>query len=289
MPSATRKTEPEQVINTTTVLVLVVIGFLLYGCSKLVDSPDATTESATPERTISMPYLRGLETIEAWGSMQDAGIDWVEDRGPDRVFHDLSYLHRDVETYDWKVWSTFPKPGVELEPGQTITVFALEDQEYDFFKLHRRMPKTGWKFQQRIGGYWGDRMAGIASLSEPRFVTGLAPATATREPDQAGPRTSRLPRRSDPSVETKLERYLRNHLKESDGYDQFMGTIPRPGQKLRPGQQVIVLFRPDPEIYPEVYGLPDPADNYDWDVYVDTDDDDDDGNIPGWLCPTRFC
>lgn len=263
--------------------------FGIFAAALVYDANDQDIQTLIPgSEPMVMPKLRGMEVIYAAGELEDVGVDWVTDEGPDSILHDLSYLHREVDDpWGWKIWSTVPKAGTVLEPGQEITVFALENREFGFFKNNPRMPETGWKFQKTVPGIWDGPMANIGSLTVERYVTNMAPAGARTEPDPSEPSRTDLPRRLDPSIEPKLERYLRNRLKRADGYDQFMGTIPPAGKKLRPGRAIIVLYRPEPEPEREAYPPGGVYDN-DFYVYVD-DDDDDDWNVPGWLCPTRFC
>lgn len=270
--------------------ILATTPFIVATLTACVATSDATpTADPTPTTPpIVMPDIVGLGAIDAWGALDDAGIDWIEDHGENDVFRDLSVLHRDVETYDWTIHTTIPRAGTSLEPGDTVIGFALETREYEFFERNPVMPKTGWKVDERISGYWGDEMADIVSLSDKRYIHSRTPADADRtttwpEPD------SGLPRAQDPSVEPRWERRVRARLAEAPGFDLFVGTIPAVGEPLRPGQAIVVLYRPtrksQPEVYPEIEQETPPP----FVPIPDGDDDDDDFNFPGWLCPTRFC
>jgi hypothetical protein len=297
MPSTTRTTPaanagPKQVSNLTAALVLMALVALFGACNDSEAATDVEPEGPPAEPALVMPDLRGLSHRDADDVLRDAGIDWARGYGfgdDHTVFHDLSYLHRETRWDGWKVWSTVPAAGHELAVGDVITAFSLLEDEWAFFDRHERMPRSGWRLHEELS-VWGDEdpLHDVETLSEFRFVPQLTPRSATPKPDWADPPSSGLPRRLDPSIEPRRERQLRNRLKEAGEWEQFVTTSPRPGQRLRPGQAIVVLVRPRPDSYPEVYGLPDPYE-MDWDVYVDSDDDDDDGNIPGWLCPTRFC
>lgn len=299
MPSTTRPAtppskmeKPKRVSNLTAALVLVAIIGIFGACDGSEPTAGLQPDGPAPEPALVMPDLRGLSHRDADDELREAGIDWARGYGfgdDHTVFHDLSYLHRDTEWDRWKVWSTVPVAGTELEVGEEITAFSLTDDEWAFFDRHKRMPKTRWKFHERMSYPWNDSepLENVESLVENRFVPHLTPAEAEHEGDHANPPTSGLPRRLDPSIEPKRERELRNRLREAYRYEQFVGTVPRAGARLRPGQSIVVMVRPDPESWPKVYGLADPY-AVDWNAYVDTDDDDD-WNVPGWLCPTRFC
>ena len=66
------------------------------------------------------------------------------------------------------------------------------------------------------------------------------------------------------------------------------GQVPKAGEELRPGQLMVVYVveKPKPKPKPtsdapiEIPDVPDVPDYNDDDVNV---------NVPGWLCPTRFC
>lgn len=235
-----------------------------------------------------MPNLRGLETIDAYSTMVDSGLEWVEDRADDETFADLSVLHRDVETYDWRVVRTVPAAGTEIEPGQDVVAFALPDDEFAFYRRHDTMPRPGMQAGERPILHTESPLASMGELVEYRFAQGTEPPSALRTRTWP-PRTAPLPRFLDPSVEPRAERQRRAALAEADDADLFVGTIPRVGAPLRPGRMIVILVRPRPEAPPLPAG-PD-GDSGDSDIYIypPDDDDDDDFNVPGWLCPTRFC
>ena len=270
--------------------ILLVMAGLIYAGYLAIPSGNPTT--AAESKVIVMPMLNGLSAWEAVDVLGSSGIDWVETTGEGSDFHDLSYLHRDTGE-QWKVWSTIPHAGHELEPGEEITMFALPFSEYRFFRENRRMPKAPWRPGTGTGGYW-EEFSTLYHLAVKRFDPNFTPKRAPRPVDDAAPSRTGLPHHIDLSHEPRSERRLRNGLREARRSDLFVTTIPKPGRKLRPGQSIVVLYRPRPAEHPELYpnwSPPTQDEPDDWDVYIspDWDDDDDDWDVPGWLCPTRFC
>lgn len=239
-------------------------------------STGASTEEEEPAAE-PMPDLVGVRLDKANSRMYrlEEHHDGVEE-------WDLSPRDRSVwEPANWKVAQTVPAAGAPMDPQGTVYLFYLRPAELRWFDQHPRMPR----FDRRI---LTERLVRrralfgpVRELIEYRYPDGRAPRYETRayrSPDD-GPDL-----RPDPSKEPASEWRPRQRLKEASEYGTLaLSSLPPPGTRLRTGQLLTLLVVEKPEPPPEPYS----TDNDDY--YYYDDDGDDDFNVPGWLCPTRFC
>jgi hypothetical protein len=119
-------------------------------------------------------------------------------------------------------------------------------------------------------------LAGLRELVLLRYAKGKAPKDAPNADERPGRRDG---------YEPPDELAARAGMKEAYSFDsKVVGSIPQAGQEVRPGRFVVVTVEREKQ--------PDPPRGSDGDsvpIPRLPDDDDDDVNIPGWLCPTRFC
>jgi hypothetical protein len=194
---------------------------------------------------------------------------------------DLSPRDRSVwADENWTVALTEPAAGEPLHPGTTVYLFYLRTNEWRWFDRHPTMP--GFHRRTPTDRLVGERglFAPVSELIEFRYPKGRAPRGSWRadRPDDEGP-----PLEPDPSKEPNSEWRPRQRLTEASNYGTLaVGSLPRRRQQLRTGQLLTLL----------VVEKPTPPASGDDGVYLDYDgggDGDDDWNVPGWLCPTRFC
>ncbi|GAA1741114.1 hypothetical protein [Microbacterium paludicola] len=142
-----------------------------------------------------------------------------------------------------------PEAGIPLEHPVSVRVGFLRNEEYRWFLAHPTMPAI--PVDSRASDHTGDEgvLHDVEELVEFQW-----------HPEH-DPGTGRKP-------------YGTSEL--------VVDTIPAAGEPLAMGQAIIVRVRDEPAPAPA------PPSETDVDVHVDTDDDDD-FNVPGWLCPTRFC
>lgn len=261
-----------------------VVLFVLLGAWALVSpSSEAETDGPAAEQLL-MPDLASLSIDQAWEAMDEAKIGWIGDD----VFHDLSARHRTNVAGDWRVAQQYPSAGTPVDVGSAIAGWALKEPEYQFFNDHPRMPRSGWRPGQVVSANESKALRGLADLVELRFEQGRTPQSATKT-SRWPSRTARVPALLDPSIEPRAERRARERLATARTGNLFVRTIPSTGASLRPGQFITIVVRPQPQDHPELYAPPPAPSDEDDDYYVYLDDDDDDFNVPGWLCPTRFC
>ena len=261
-----------------TLVVLAIVAAVIFGGN---DDEDVPKE---PEVITSapMPDVIGMKARKA----EEFFDDWTyEGPGPDNYsYESVDYSALDRWSDDnWVIVDTNPRPGGNVGEDTEVRFFTLRRSEIHWFKQHPRMPgiargvATG-KVLGRKGPF-----VGIRGLVVLRYAKGQAPAYAYR-----GERLVRHPERGvahDPRVEPVREREPRDSLKEADSYDTLtVGTLPRHGKRLRLGRVMTLTVRDKPEEPAPGAGSGDfpglPGGYY---------DDDDDFNVPGWLCPTRFC
>ncbi|MFI7280734.1 hypothetical protein ACIBOV_10755 [Micromonospora chersina] len=119
----------------------------------------------------------------------------------------------------------------------------------------------------------GGPLAGLQELVLLRYAKGMAPLYALTADE---PTCSKY--RNEPSEEVAA----REGLKQAYSISIVAGTIPAAGQLVRPGRLIVVLVRDEEQ-------RPTGSDGGNLPVPPRPDNDDDDVDIPGWLCPTRFC
>lgn len=262
----------------TLVLLAIVAAVILGGNDDEEVPKEPEVISSAP-----MPDLIGMKAREA----EEFFDEWTyEGPGPDNYsYESVDYSALDRWSDDnWVVVDTNPRPGDSVGENTEVRFFTLKRSEIRWFKKNSRMPAIDSGVATRkVLGRRGP-FAGVRGLIVLRYTKGEAPKYAWR-----GERLVRRPERgvaNDPRVESAREREPRDSLKEADTYDTLsVGTLPRHGSRLRLGRVMTVTVRDKPEEPAPASGSGDwpdlPGGSY--------GDDDDDFNVPGWICPTRFC
>jgi hypothetical protein len=207
-----------------------------------------------------MPSLTGVRLPDAEAQLPGGVETSHEDRSPRgrSVF---------VKS-NWTVVETEPATGEPVAPGQRVHLFVLKNEEAAWFAEHPTMPKikTGTDGLHLTGD--GEPFDGIWELIEYRYPKGRAPKDADNADENVK------------GWEPAEEKTARAGLKTVYGsFGLVVGTIPTPRQKVRPGRLIVITMRDKPR--GRTSGstkLPNHSDG-----------DDDDVNVPGWICPTRFC
>lgn len=247
-------------------LAAVILGVHVYPTGTTAPAPVTTAEVATttaPAETSPtvaqpvpataapvVPDLVGMRLPEAEQALLGTFKSTHDDRSP----RDRSVFVRD----NWTVVETTPAAGQPVEPGRKVELFLLKNSEAAWFAEHPVMPKLKAGTDALDLTDSGQPLDGISELVELRYTKRATPA-------DAGP----------PDEETGLVRAYTGLV---------VGSLPAPGRKLSTGQLIIVTVKEKPAV-PAAGGTssnkPKPRSN--------SEDGDDDFNVPGWLCPTRFC
>lgn len=214
-----------------------------------------------------MPDVTGLILPEARSVLSKAGFDTEQ--------QDLSPLDRSVWDQDnWTVVTT-------TLAGDTVTMWYLRNSEAAWFKANPGMPtiKAGTKTETLTDE--GGVLHGVRELVEYRWAKGETPPW-DKDSDPYVLSDDRVGLSDEPEQEVKD----RTGLKESDGSDLVHSTRPAAGNCVRPGRYLVVLEKQSKDTKSEVkdYNKPD---EFEWPG--NDNNDDDDFNLPGWLCPTRWC
>jgi hypothetical protein len=271
------------------VILVLLLVCLLAACSGSAEH-EGTAKSEAKHYPV-MPDLHGMDILEAYARLDDMGLPVRNES-----FSDLSVRHRQTDgVHDWTVWSSTPAAGEEVKPGAGLRIFMLKLREWKFFDQNRAMPKMPVQSGRAVPSPYPMPFQDVVSeLVEWRYVPKYAPKGAEQTRNWPQP-DSGLPAELDQSLEPASERARRARYREADDFadDAFVRLAQKPGTPLRPGQMITILVRPWPRQHPEMYpnytgpGSKVWEDRHDTHVYVDSDDHD--FNVPGWLCPTRFC
>ncbi|MFI7160475.1 hypothetical protein [Micromonospora chalcea] len=230
-----------------------------------------TTEPATPSTVPVVPTVPDV-----------VGFDLPSARSSIAAFNlrsrtsDAAPLCRRAWDASWTVIATSPPPGRVVPPDETISLHVLRAEEAAWFAAHPTMPRLPKGIAAGSTTKDDGPLAGLQQLVLFRYAKGMAQKGALTAVDRPC---------SPYSNEPPEEVATRAGLKVShSGSSIVVGSIPAAGQPVRPGQFIVLLVR-DQEQRPTPKGsssgrppLPPRSGN-----------DDDDFNIPGWLCPTRFC
>ncbi|WP_187399463.1 PASTA domain-containing protein [Micromonospora sp. AP08] len=231
-------------------------------------SAPSPTPSTSPS-TFALPIVP-----DAVGSEPYAAASLIRGAGLRSTLQDASPLDRHVYVEkNWTVVATEPPAGSPVAPGSEVTVLVLKNEEAVWFTAHPKMPslskgKPADTLVQPKGA-----LAGMSELVLFRYAKGQAPKYASDPVDKY------LIDGWEPAEETKA----RAGLKQAYEFSSVtVGSIPSAGQSLRVGRLIVVTVKQAPRTS-RPYGndggqLPSRPHN-----------DDDDFNVPGWLCPTRFC
>ena len=198
--------------------------------------------------------------------------------------HDLSPRGRSQwQDSNWTVVTTRPAAGEQWTDGMPVHLFVLRNAEWSWFQAHPTMSAVPPDVEASDLTDDGQLLAGMRELVEYRYAPG-------QEPDYAGQPSGSRPAEpveglaDDPSVEPAAERDERDRLVRASTWTLTVGSLPTEGTALRVGRILIITVRDKPtapvEPAPGGGGVT---------VNPNYSDGDDDVNVPGWLCPTRFC
>ncbi|MFC6562235.1 PASTA domain-containing protein [Actinoplanes utahensis] len=225
-------------------------------------SPSPTI-SPTPAMR-AMPNLVGQPYLTASQTLSDLDID--------ERYQDASPLGRRMfDRKNWTVVATEPAAGAIMTGPAKLLL--LKNSEAAWFTKHPVMPRLPvGKSASDVRHAKGAVLDPVSELVIFRYAKGHTPKDASDPTERY---------ENEPATEAKS----RAGLKDTYGYgDLIVGSIPAAGQQVRPGRLIVVLVRPEPE-KPSKGG----GEDIDLPSVPNHSDDDDDVNIPGWLCPTRFC
>ncbi len=231
-----------------------------------VQEPSTTTTTTTQPAVV--PAVVGDPFDQAQSVLYARSIRfWHEDLSP----RDRSVF----QEKNWTVVATDPAVGQPLAAGTSVTLYLLKNEEAAWFAEHPRMPKL--TIGQDTTKVVQRHLKPVRELLEFRYAKGAAP-------NHSSPAHERTPKAGRGLAdEPAAERAARAGLADAGEYGVVagVGSIPRASKVLRPGQLLVVLVK-DVPVSPGGGGdVP-----Y---VPIPDGDDDDDVNVPGWLCPTRFC
>jgi hypothetical protein len=241
-------------------------------------APAAASVSPSPvPPPTPMPDLVGMAHSAA------AEVPELSER--DVQYRDLAPTNRYASRYGrWTVVATLPAAGSPL-PGkgseQRVRLYVLRPAEVAWYAAHPRMPKLPKGVPARSVLRRSGALHGMADLVVFRWAKGHAPRGAHRDVNLP---TYGDPDRLDLQVDPPAERRARQQLKYASEYEPgivVVNSIPRAGKPVRKGRVLVVTVRAVPSGASSSSG----GSGY----VVPYHSDDDDGNIPGWLCPTRFC
>lgn len=280
-------------IRGVILLVVVVLGlsFLLRGCDFDDDGADAAapavtapgaapTSSAPPSvETDPVPDLTGLKFDVA--QRQLPGWDWEA--------HDLS--PRDRHQYDddnWTVVTTRPAPGELVADGTPLHLFVLKNSEAAWFAAHPTMPAVPVDVPVTDLTGAGQLFGGVEELIDYRFAPGeltSSPADRRLEPVRLSEGVV-----DNPAVEPAEEREAQAALDPGYGHSGTLtvGSLPGEGISLRTGRLISLIIRNKP-LEPVPAAPEGTSSTGGTSVSGSYSHSDDDVNVPGWLCPTRFC
>ncbi|MGQ7297915.1 hypothetical protein [Quadrisphaera sp. KR29] len=202
---------------------------------------------------------------------------------------DASPLSRNpIQDENWTVVGSAPAPGESVQTDKDVYLFVLRNEEAAWFKAHPSMPPVPSDVEASVlideGGLFHD----VEELVEFRYEPGAQPehkvaSSYVRERDA-------IPY-PDPFSEPPGERQIRLSLPEASEYGSLVvRSLPSEAQEVRLGRMLVLTVKDKPDPVYEESGEGGSAGSLDVDGSVGGSfDDDDDFNVPGWLCPTRFC
>jgi hypothetical protein len=245
-------------------------------------APKTTAAAPSERRRLSMPHLAGVRLDVAeeqlWALEKSTGVDIAIPTS-----RDLSPRGRGQwQDENWTVAATRPAAGQAWTDGMEVYLFVLRNDEWAWFQAHPTMPALPVDVAADDLTQDGQLFAGMRELLEYRYAPGHEPQYAS-QPYSRTPPEPVTGLADDPSIEPAAEREERDALFQAFSGALTVGSLPPEGTALRVGRLLTLTVRDQP---PEpVQPVPES------DVYVNPNysDGDDDVNVPGWLCPTRFC
>ena len=207
-------------------------------------------------------------------------IDWYRGKYVDAAGRWKGNLNEldDWQQYlsdDWEWWG----PKDVDDNTRTITRPMLIDDEKQWLRQHRTMPRI------RPGKDMHDapeRLEDIPRLTDVRVLNGRKGVRTYR--------TRGLDPYTDDDAFSRANDSEPKHNWMDGSYDlRLVRTIPAAGKPTGPEGVMLVarwVWTPNDE---DGDGIPDAQDDVDNNSYSYSSGGDDDYNVPGWLCPTRFC
>lgn len=202
--------------------------------------------------------------------------DWVDGQveGLDLDIEALDYSPLGRYSADFSGTVIVESEGrVTVEPGDTVNVWTLYEEEVAWYENHPTMPKikTGGEAYLETG-YDTEFEAVDELLLQASKSRSDGYSRIELEPDQ-----KRWPYEGAQTVRTKISEWWNVSLA-----DIVTGQYPKAGSNLRPGQPIVVFVKEAP---------PEPESNGSGSVPVPSmpNSNDDDFDFPDRLCPTRLC
>ena len=282
-------------IRGTVLLVVVVLGlsFLLRGCDFDDDGADAamptvttpavapvkaapatSSAPATPQRTV--PDVTGLTFDVAQDQL--SGWNWRP--------HDLSPRNR--EQYDdsnWTVVTTRPAPGEPVAAGSRLHLFVLKNSEAAWFAANPTMPAVPVDVPVTDLTENGQLLGGVEELLDYRKAPGEPADTSSHRPEETSKPIKELPT-GNPAMEPAEEYQARTALPPAWSTGLTVSSLPEAQATVRAGRLITLTVRQEPiQTVPASPG----GSSSSGSVSGSYSHSDDDVNVPGWLCPTRFC
>jgi len=288
-------------------LVVVVLGlsWSMRGCMAEADSTSGSAASSSAPAAISSSAAPSTAPTSSPSPAPDPTVpdvtgitlDVAQDRlwsfqqslsGSDRSVraHDLSPRSRDQYIdRNWTVVTTRPAVGEPWTSGTRLHMFVLKNEEAAWFAAHPKMPAVPEGVPVTDLTEEGQLFAGLDELLDYRHAPGEPGDGASHPPDDVIEPIEGLV--DSPSTEPAAERRERTALAPAYGsYAKLtVGSLPAAAAPVRAGRLITLTVRDAPT---EPVPAP-PDDTSTGGVGGGYSDGDDDVNIPGWLCPTRFC
>lgn len=220
--------------------------------------------------SVVMPDLRGVAYVDAVRLLDGYGHRADEKDASARGR--LVFVRK-----NWTVVDTFPAVGKPIPAGIKATLYLLRNEEAAWFAEHQKMPRLPAGKKAETLGADGGILEPVRELVLIRYAPGRAPKDATDAIEGHGDEYGS-------GTEPEGERKTRAKLKSASSFETtVVGSVPAAGKPLRPGQFIVVTVKDGPKNSSsggDSGSVPD---------LPNTGDDDDDVDIPGWVCPTRFC
>ena len=280
-------------------LVVVVLGlsFLMRGCSfedddatdvaaPAVTAPAVTPNNAAPTATPStsatpvatVPDVTGLAFDVAQKRL--SGWDWRA--------HDLSPRNRDqYDDGNWTVVTTRPAPGQPAAVGSRLYLFVLKNPEAAWFAANPTMPAVPVDVPVTDLTENGQSLGGVEELLDYRKAPGEPADTSSHQPEETSEPIKGLA--DNPAMEPAEEFQARTALPPAWGTytDLTVSSLPAAGAPVSAGRLITLTVREAP--IETVPASPGQTSSPGGSSVSGSYSDDDDVNVPGWLCPTRFC
>lgn len=295
-------------------LIVAVLGlsFLMRGCSfeddgnadaattstvtPLPTSSSSAPSSATPRPSSSAPSSPATTVPDVTGTTLDVAEDrlWAYQqahsltRASTRA-HDLSPRNRDQYVKgNWTVMTTRPVAGQPWNAGTRVHLFVLKNPEAAWFGANPTMPAVPAGVAVTDLTDDGQLFGGIGELLDYRHAPGEPADGSSHSPTETTEPIDGLA--DNPAMEPAEELQARTALPPAWGtyMDLTVSSLPDAGAPVRVGRLVTLTVRSAP--IETVPATPDDSSSPGGSsVSGSYPDGEDDANVPGWLCPTRFC